>query len=100
MNLWIADQSGKQFRCGSRRVGDDSGAAQVVFENQDLARDFAEFADVMSVLLNSRRAAARQSDARSFPFQTRVRRAIQRPPGGLLDHLTAYQVKDRHDRAA
>jgi hypothetical protein len=56
MNVWIADRSRKQFRCGSRRVGKD-GAAQVVLENQDLARDFAEFADVMSVLLNSRRAA-------------------------------------------
>ena len=61
MNFWIADQSGKQFRCGSRRVGKDNGAAQVVFENQDLARDFAEFTDVMSALLSSRRAAARQS---------------------------------------
>ena len=60
MNFWIGDQSGKQFRCGSRRVSCDCGA-QVVFENKDLARDFAEFADVMSVLLNSRRAVAQQS---------------------------------------
>ncbi len=87
MNFWIADQSGKQCRCGSRQVGYDSGAAQVVFENQDLAKDFAEFADVMSLLLNSRRAAAPQSGARSFPFQTPVRRLFRgtfpRPFNGL-----------------
>jgi hypothetical protein len=35
--------------------------AQVLFENQDLARDFAEIAKVMDVLLNRRRAPARQS---------------------------------------
>jgi hypothetical protein len=62
MNFWIGNQSGKQFRCGPRPAGYHSGD-QAVFENQDLARDFAEFADVMSVLLNSRRAAARQSVA-------------------------------------
>ena len=57
MNVWIADRSRKQFRCDSPRVGKHNGATQVVLENQHLARDFAEFADVMSVLLNSRRAA-------------------------------------------
>jgi hypothetical protein len=95
MNFWIADQSGKQCRCGSRQVGYDSGAAQVVFENQDLARDFAEFADVMSLLLNSRRAAAPQSGARSFS-KPRFDGYSGAP---FLDHLTAYRVKDSHDGA-
>jgi hypothetical protein len=73
MNFCIGGQSGKQFRCGSRRVSCDCGA-QAVFENKEWARDFAEFADVMIVLLNSRRAAARfsggRSGDRSFPSPT------------------------------
>jgi hypothetical protein len=64
MNFCIGGQSGKQFRCGSRRVSYDWGA-QAVFENKEWARDFAEFADVMIVLLNSRRTAARFSGGRS-----------------------------------
>ena len=62
MHYWIGGQSGKQFRCDSRPA-DYRGGAQAVFENKDLARDFAEFADVMGMLLNSGRAAARQSVA-------------------------------------
>src|SRR3954447_10787057 len=77
---WIADRSRKQFRCDSPRVGKHNGATQVVLENQHLARDFAEFADVMSVLLNSRRAAGDSGPAVGgvrFP-PTRVRRYSER----------------------
>jgi hypothetical protein len=84
MRFWIWHPSGKQFRSGSPRVGYDCGA-QVLFENQDLARDFAEFAKVMDVLLNRRRAAARQSAGGLsndvlFPSRPGCDGAIQRPP--------------------
>src|SRR5438045_9703696 len=80
MNVSIADRLRKPFRCGSPQVGKDNGATQVVLENQDLASDFAEFADVMSVLLNSWRAAGDSGPAVGdvrFP-PTRVRRYSER----------------------
>jgi hypothetical protein len=75
MNFCMGDQSDKQFRCGSRRVSYDCGAP-LLFENKEWARDFAEFADVMIALLNSRRAAARFSgglsgDVRFLPTRGR-----------------------------
>ena len=78
MNFRLEDKTGKQFRCDARRVRYDRGA-QVFFENKDLGRDFAEFAGVMTVLLNSRRALARQSGGSSVSCRTAP---------GLFDGLT------------
>jgi len=54
MKFCIGDHSDKHW-C-SRRVDYDRGAA-LSFDDKDLAKDFAEFADIMSVLLTPRPAA-------------------------------------------
>jgi hypothetical protein len=67
MDFGSEDKSGKQFRCDARRVRYDRGA-QVFFENKDLARDFAEFADIMSVLLKPESSGATVRRAGTWPI--------------------------------
>jgi hypothetical protein len=81
MKFCIGDHSDKHW-C-SRRVDYDRGAA-LSFDDKDLAKDFAEFADIMSVLL-TRRPAAREFGRLSHDQSGRCQRQYALPVLAVLN---------------